>query len=303
MIFGRKRKNRDEDVENQDVESGQGRDEATEADGASGGGAAASPSGTESAGAGTVSNWRGGSEPNPWGDVDAKDWRTDGPFDYDEVDLEDDPIERMDLGALIITPVEGMEVRFQIEQSSGRATAVLLLMAESAVELSVYATPRSGNFWPEVRREVVTVTEKQHGTAELAEGPFGVEVRRMMPVTTPDGKNGLQPSRMIMVEGPRWALRAVVYGKAALVNNDGTPEEGILELREVFRDTIVRRGTDPMAPGSLIALTLPERLAQEVRAAAEAKQAAQQAQTGGPARPGARSLPQPSQNYVARAQG
>lgn len=282
MIFGRKRK---------DPNAGAGPDEPVEV----AEGAAAAPGTVDEAPA-QATDWRGSEEQaDPWAAVDAKDWRSDGPFDIEEVDLEGDGIARMDLGALVLTPVDGMEVRFQVEQSTARATAVLLLHAESAMELCLFAAPRSGGLWADVRQEVLKNTRQQGGTAELAEGPFGVEVRRMVPVKTPDGQQGLQPSRMLMVEGPRWALRAVVYGQAAVRVDDPAVTA---ELREVFRDTVVRRGDLPMPPGNLIPLTLPPDLEEKVRAAAQAE-AAQQ----GPTQPQAvgerRVLPEPSGQSTA----
>lgn len=286
MIFGRKRKDRTDEAEEQvepvdtetvDTESTETGSEAdrTAAD-------AERP------------DWRGtDQETDPWAGVDAKDWRGDGPFDIDEVDLEGDPVGRMDLGALVITPIDGMEVRFQVEQTSARATAVLLMHQDSAMELSLYAAPRSGGLWTDVRQEVVQNSQQQGGTAELVEGPFGVEVRRLMPVTTPDGQQGLQPTRMLMVEGPRWALRAVIYGQAAVNPDDPQVTK---ELREVFRDTVVRRGDLPMPPGNLIPLTLPPELEQQIRDAAQT-QAAEQAQAE--AQGQRRVLPEPSGQSTA----
>ncbi len=37
-----------------------------------------------------------------------------------------------------------------------------------------------------------------------------------VPATTDDGQTGVQPSRIIGVEGPRWMLRATLLGEAAL---------------------------------------------------------------------------------------
>lgn len=285
MIFGRKRKDRNDDA---------GPDEQAQ----STVDAATDPGVADQAEADATTDWRGGEEQaDPFAGLDARDWRADGPFDIDEVDLEGDAIARMDLGALVLTPVDGMEVRFQVEQSTARATAVLLLHADSAMELSLFAAPRSGGLWADVRQEVLGNTRKQGGTAELAEGPFGVEVRRMLPVKTPDGKQGLQPSRMLMVEGPRWALRAVVYGQAAVRVDDPAVTA---ELREVFRDTVVRRGDLPMPPGNLIPLTLPPDLEEKVRAAAQAQE---QAGQQGPTQPQSlgerRVLPEPSGQSTA----
>lgn len=280
MIFGRKRKQRAATAE-----AAAQTPEAPDA-GAAGTGPDASVGPAEQ------TDWRGTDEPaDPWAGVDAEDWRTDGPFDIDEVDL-DDGVARMDLGALVITPIDGMEVRFQVEQESARATAVLLMHADSAMEISLYAAPRSGGLWAEVRAEVVRIAQGQGGTAELVKGPFGVEVRRMMPVTTPEGQQGLQPTRMLMVEGPRWALRAVVYGQAAV--NPDSPE-ATAELREVFRDTVVRRGEAPMPSGTLIPLTLPPDLEEQIRRAAQAQadQATAQAQAQ------RRVLPEPTGQSTA----
>lgn len=280
MIFGRKRKARrdaaDPEEERPDTVTDADTTETTDteasaaADEAGPGGAASTEDATTEAD--RPVDWRGAEPEDPWVAVDARDWRQDGPFDIDEVDLEGDPVGRMDLGALVITPIDGMEVRFQVEQTSARATAVLLLHDESAMELSVYAAPRSGGLWAEVRQEVAELARQQGGTAELAEGPFGVEVRRMMPVVTPDGQQGLQPTRMLMIEGPRWALRAVVYGRAAI---DYADEAVTAELREVLRDTIVRRGESPMPPGSIIALSLPPELDEQIRSATQAEAEAQ----------------------------
>lgn len=289
MIFGRKSKGTDDEATQQAATSTTGADDeaagATEATPTPAGAADAAPGG-----------WRGGAEDaDPWAAADAKDWRHDGPFDIDEVDLEGDHVGRMDLGALVITPIDGMEVRFQVEQSSARATAVLLMHRDSAMELSLYAAPRSGGLWKDVRAEVVQISRQQGGTAELVEGPFGVEVRRMMPITTPEGKQGLQPSRMLMVEGPRWALRAVVYGQAAVNLDDPAVTE---DLREVFRDTVVRRGDQPMPPGNLIPLTLPPELEQQIRDAAQ-NQAAAQARATEQAEAQRRTLPEPSGQSTA----
>lgn len=279
MIFGRKRKRADDEAAEQATTT-----EAAEA------GSEVTDDSRQAPADDTSTDWRGAGEvADPWASVDARDWRSDGPFDIDEVDLEGDQVGRMDLGALVITPIDGMEVRFQVEQTSARATAVLLMHRDSAMELSLYAAPRSGGLWKDVRAEVEQISRQQGGTAELVEGPFGVEVRRMMPVTTPEGQQGLQPSRMLMVEGPRWALRAVVYGQAAVNVDDPAVTQ---DLREVFRDTVVRRGDQPMPPGNLIPLTLPPELEQQIRDAAQAQADAQaQAQR--------RTLPEPSGQSTA----
>lgn len=79
----------------------------------------------------------------------------------------------------------------------------------------------------------------------MVEGPFGVELRRLLPVTTPDGDQGYQPSRMWVVEGPRWLLRGILYGQAALEEGIDGP---VAPLLTAFRQVIVRRDQQAMAP-------------------------------------------------------
>lgn len=193
-----------------------------------------------------------------WDELDQQDWREDGPFDYDEVDLEGDTVPRIDMGALIITPIAGSELRLQVREGSQDVITVLCLHEESGLELSLYAAPRSGHFWPEVREMVIEEVGRQQGKYALRPGPLGTELHRLMPVRTPDGEDAVQPSRMFCAEGQGWLLRGVMLGKAAMVEGNVEPATRFYDM---FRDTIVRRGEAPMAPGEVIALTMPQSFA------------------------------------------
>jgi len=70
-------------------------------------------------------------------------------------------------------------------------------------------------------------------------------------VQMPDGGQGIQPSRMVGIDGPRWLLRATFLGRAAV------DEAALASLSPVVRDVIVVRGSVPMPPGDLIPLRLP----------------------------------------------
>jgi hypothetical protein len=190
--------------------------------------------------------------------LDARDWRAEGPYDIEEVDLEadteDDP-PRIDLGSMVLTGFPGAELRLQVAEETQQIVSAMLVNGDSALELGAYAAPRSGGLWAELRDEIIESATEAGGSAALVEGPFGVELRRLLPVSTPDGEQGYQPSRMWMVEGPRWLLRGIVYGQAAL--EDGL-ESPVAELVAAFRNVVVRRGDEAMAPGDLLPLTLPE---------------------------------------------
>ena len=189
--------------------------------------------------------------------LDARDWRAEGPYDIEEVDLEadteDDP-PRIDLGSMVLTGFPGAELRLQVAEETQQIVSAMLVNGDSALELGAYAAPRSGGLWAELRDEIIESATEAGGSAALVEGPFGVELRRLLPVSTPDGEQGYQPSRMWMVEGPRWLLRGIVYGQAAL--EDGL-ESPVAELVTAFRNVVVRRGDEAMAPGDLLPLTLP----------------------------------------------
>ena len=189
--------------------------------------------------------------------LDSMDWRTDGPFDIDEVDLEadteDDP-PRIDLGSMVLTVFPGAELRLQVSEETQQIVSAMLVTSDSALEVGAYAAPRSGGLWSELRDEMIESATEAGGSAALTEGPFGVELRRLLPVSTPDGEQGYQPSRMWVAEGPRWLLRGILYGQAAL--EDGV-ESPVAELLTAFRHVVVRRGDEPMAPGDQLPLRWP----------------------------------------------
>jgi hypothetical protein len=203
--------------------------------------------------------------------LDAGDWRELGPYDIAEIDadaLEDpdaDPA-RIDLGSIVLAAFGEMELRLQLDEASQQIVSAMMIWPDSALEVGAFAAPRSGGLWAEVREELVEAAQSGGGSANLVAGPFGVELRRVLPVQAPDGELGYQPSRMWVAEGPRWMLRGILYGQAAL--EDGL-EPPVAELLEAFRQIVVRRGDDAMAPGDLLPLSLPESFTQAAPTAAD----------------------------------
>jgi uncharacterized protein DUF3710 len=179
--------------------------------------------------------------------------RGEGPFDSTEVDpailTEED---RIDLGALVITGMPGMELRLQVDEATNEVQAVLLVLEDSALELRAFAAPKTSGIWNEVRREIAGEATRMGGTASETEGPFGTELVLVVPVEDPEGQIFSQTSRVIGVDGPRWLLRATVLGRAA-VEPDAAPP-----MEQSLRNVVVVRGTEPMAPRESLALRLPE---------------------------------------------
>jgi Protein of unknown function (DUF3710) len=178
--------------------------------------------------------------------------RAEGPFDSTEVDAEVlEAEDRIDLGALVITGQPGMELRLQVDEQSGQVQAILLVLEDSALELRAFAAPKKTGIWTEVRREIAAEASRMGGTATETDGPFGTELVLVVPVEDPEGQIFSQTSRVIGVDGPRWLLRATVLGRAA-VEPDAAPP-----MEETLRNTIVVRGTEPMAVRESLPLRLP----------------------------------------------
>jgi hypothetical protein len=179
--------------------------------------------------------------------------RQGGPFDAAEVDLAQVRTDRIDLGGLLIRGVEGMKIQLQADKRSGRGTSVLLGVGDAAVQLVAVAAPRSSGLWEQTRLQIAEDAKRRGGTVQEGSGPFGTEVRVVVPVKTQDGKQGHQPSRISGIDGPRWMLRATFLGKAI------TDAATFQRLAELVRQVVVVRGDGPMPPGEVIALRPPER--------------------------------------------
>jgi hypothetical protein len=174
-----------------------------------------------------------------------------GPYDRSEVHNLNG---RLDLGSLWITGVPGMELRIEADEESGQLVGAMAVLGESALHLQAYAAPRSGGIWDAVRDELAQSIATQGGTAEGTEGSMGAELRTLMPSAGSDGRPVLAPARFIGVEGPRWLLRGVLSGRAAVEETAAEP------LLEFFRRVVVVRGPSPMAPREVLPLKLPEQL-------------------------------------------
>ncbi|MFT4108023.1 DUF3710 domain-containing protein [Propionicimonas sp.] len=183
------------------------------------------------------------------------DWRADGPFDAEEVELGDDQVTRIDLGSLIVTPWEGLGLQLQVNEATRAVQAVTAVWRNSGLEVALFAAPASGGLADELREDVVEEAEQGGGTATLADGPFGAEVRRVLPQEGAGGEQLFHVSRIWFAEGPRWLLRGTLLGEAAI----GDAEAPLVSpFVEFFRNLVVRRGGKPMVPGELIPMTLPE---------------------------------------------
>ncbi|HEY4314566.1 MAG TPA: DUF3710 domain-containing protein [Actinomycetes bacterium] len=174
-----------------------------------------------------------------------------GPYDLADVDDPGAGGSRVDLGGIWLPGRPGLEVRVEADQTTGEVVAVTAVLGDGALQLQPFAAPRSEGIWDEVRTEIRAGITAQGGTVDEVTGPLGPELRTRVPARSADGSQTVQPARFVGVDGPRWFLRGVITGGPAL--DPGTDAE----LVALFRDVVVVRGNDPMAPRDLIPLRLP----------------------------------------------
>lgn len=200
----------------------------------------------------------------------------DGPYDVSEwPELEG----RIDLGALRLPAVTGMQMRLDLEQGTGRVVGATLGFGASQAQLQVFAAPRTLGLWDELRPDIARGLVEAGGAAEVVQGVMGKEIRARMPGRAPDGRVAFQPARFMGVDGPRWFLRVVVNGPAA------TDDEQLRPILAFLRKVVVRRGEEPRPPRELLELTAP---AGVMEAAAKQAQARREAAQKAAAEQGAR---------------
>jgi hypothetical protein len=175
--------------------------------------------------------------------------RSSGPFDESEIGSRDGYV---DLGALLITPSEGLQLRLEVEEATQRVVAVTMDLNGSSLQLQAFAAPKTEELWDEIRGQIAQSVGSQGGQVEEVEGSFGTELVAKLPAGMPDGSQGYRVARFIGVDGPRWFLRGVLGGSAALERDAAAP------LEALFRQVVVIRGDSPMPPRDLLQLRLPK---------------------------------------------
>jgi len=172
-----------------------------------------------------------------------------GPLDVSQLEHRDG---YLDLGSLLVRPRKGLGVRLEIDERTQRPRAVALGRDGGSVQVQAFAAPRSEGLWDEVRRELVESLRTSNGEPRIEEGPFGLQVLTRFPATASDGTRGFRLARFVGVDGPRWFVRAVFTGTAAVA------AEPAAALEEVLHELVVVRGDKPMPPRELLPLSVPE---------------------------------------------
>lgn len=187
--------------------------------------------------------------------------RTRGPFDVSEV-VDDDEVARIDLGSLLVAPVEGMQLRLELDEQQEAVVSAHALLGDSGVQLQVFAAPRTLGVWPDIRGEIADSVRSQGGSAEVVDGPLGRELVAGIPSRAADGRTVQTAVRFLGVDGPRWFLRAVISGPAA------TDEAKARPLVDIVRSLVVVRDEEARPPREALPLRVPAAVEDAAAAAA-----------------------------------
>ncbi|MDQ1713327.1 MAG: hypothetical protein QOE45_2777 [Frankiaceae bacterium] len=187
---------------------------------------------------------------------------TTGPYDLADLP-EDDEQGRLDLGGIRVGAAPDTEIRVDVSPE-GHVVSAIVVHKAGHLQLNAFAAPRREGIWNDVRTEIAESLRADNGDPREVDGAFGRELLARIPT----GEAGqTTQARFVGVDGPRWFLRGLITGPAAT-----DPAQG-RALEEAFRNTVVVRGNDAMAPRDPLPLKLP-REAAEAAAAAHAEAAA-----------------------------
>jgi len=193
-----------------------------------------------------------------------------GPWDANEPHTE---LPRVDLGSLQVPVLEGTDIQLVFAEQHGAWVTVRYQLSE--LQLQAFAAPKRAGIWDEVRAEIVNEISGAGGRCQERPGPFGTEVAAELPAEPNQPASGIRPIRFVGVDGPRWFLRGLLAGAAAVDPAAAAP------LEAVFREVVVVRGDHPVPPRELLELRLPAEAAAALEAQAQAQQAAQAQGDGG----------------------
>lgn len=93
-----------------------------------------------------------------------------GPLDISEIESQDGYV---DLGALLIAPADGLQLRLEVEEATQRVVAVTMDLGGSSLQLQAFAAPRSEGLWDEIREQISESVASQNGETEEISGASG----------------------------------------------------------------------------------------------------------------------------------
>jgi len=151
----------------------------------------------------------------------------------------------------------------------GGVEQIVLVDGDSALQLGVFAAPRSEGIWDEVRDEIAQAMTADGVAPREVSGPYGIELTAR--VNTPEGPADV---RFVGVDGPRWMVRALYQGAAA----SDRSREGA--LGQVLSGLVVIRDAEARPVREALPLRLPKEMTEQAAAAQAAQAQAEQGANG-----------------------
>ena len=178
---------------------------------------------------------------------------TQGPLEFSS-DL--DTSSMLDLGAVFLPNIPGLEVHLDLDPRSGKGKSVSLHLNMTIAEVQIFAAAVNDDLWATMRDAITSGLRDQKVDCSVEMGRFGTEIHAVMPTVDLDGNAHVQPVRFVGVRGSRWLVRAVISGDGALVVEQPNADAGP-DIDDVISQLVINRGEDPIPPGERLALRSP----------------------------------------------
>ena len=178
---------------------------------------------------------------------------TQGPLEFSS-DL--DTSSMLDLGAVFLPNIPGLEVHLDLDPRSGKGKSVSLHLNMTIAEVQIFAAAVNDDLWATMRDAITSGLRDQKVDCSVEMGRFGTEIHAVMPTVDLDGNAHVQPVRFVGVRGSRWLVRAVISGDGALVVEQPNAVAGP-DINDVISQLVINRGEDPLPPGERLALRSP----------------------------------------------
>lgn len=178
---------------------------------------------------------------------------TQGPY---ELSSEVDTSSMLNLGAVFLPNIPGLEVHLDLDPRSGIGKSVSLHLNMTIAEVQIFAAAVNEDLWASMRDAITSGLREQKVDCTVEMGRFGSEIHAVMPTVDLDGNAHIQPVRFVGVRGSRWLVRAVISGDGALL---GTQQniDAVSEIDDVISKLVINRGDEPLPPGERLALRSP----------------------------------------------
>jgi hypothetical protein len=176
-----------------------------------------------------------------------------GPLEFSS---EVDTSSMLDLGAVFLPNIPGLEVHLDLDPRSGKGKSVSLHLNMTIAEVQIFAAAVNDDLWATMRDAITSGLRDQKVDCSVEMGRFGTEIHAVMPTVDLDGNAHVQPVRFVGVRGTRWLVRAVISGDGALVVEKSNADAGT-DIDDVISQLVINRGEDPLPPGERLALRSP----------------------------------------------